>query len=46
MSGARQMRVAFDSTGLPSSAASFAIKHDNITVTLKLAATGDIRVVR
>lgn len=46
ISGARQMRVAFDSTGLPSSAANIAIKHDNVTVTLKLAATGDIRVVR
>ena len=46
MSGARQMRIAFDSTGLPSSAASIEIKHDNETVTLKLAATGDIRVVR
>lgn len=46
MSGARQMRVAFDSTGLPSSPADIAIKHDDVTVTLKLAATGDIRVVR
>lgn len=46
MSGARQMRIAFDSTGLPSSAANIAIKHDNVTVTLDLAATGDIRVVR
>ncbi len=46
MSDARQMRIAFDSTGLPSSAASIALKHDNVTVTLKLAATGDIRVVR
>jgi general secretion pathway protein H len=46
LSGARQMRVAFDSTGMPSSAANIAIKHDNITVTLSLAATGDIRVVR
>lgn len=45
-SGARQMRVAFDSTGLPSSAANFAIKHDNVRVTLSLAANGDIRVVR
>jgi general secretion pathway protein H len=46
MPGARQLRVAFDSTGLPSSAANIAIKRDNVTVTLKLAATGDIRVVR
>lgn len=46
ISGARQMRVAFDSTGMPSSAASIAIKHDNVAVTLTLSATGDIRVVR
>ena len=46
MSGVRQMRLAFDSTGLPSSAANIAIKRDNVTVTLNLAATGDIRVVR
>lgn len=46
MAGTRQMRIAFDSTGMPSSAADFAIKNDNVTVTLKLAATGDIRVVR
>lgn len=45
-SGARQMRVAFDSTGLPSTAVNFAIKHDNVSVTLSLAANGDIRVVR
>jgi general secretion pathway protein H len=45
-SGARQMRVAFDSTGMPSSAANIAIKHDDVTVTLRLATTGDIRVVR
>ena len=46
MSGARQMRVAFDSTGMPSSAANIIIKHDNVAVTLALAATGDVRVVR
>ena len=46
MSGARQMRVAFDSTGMPSSAANIAIKNENVTVTLTLDATGDIRVVR
>ena len=46
MSGARQMRVAFDSTGLPSSSVNIAIMHDNVTVTLKIAATGDIRVDR
>lgn len=46
LSGARQMRIAFDSTGLPSSAANIALQHDNVTVTLQLAATGDIRVVR
>lgn len=46
MSGVRQMRIAFDSTGLPSSPANIAITHDDVTVTLKLAATGDVRVVR
>ena len=46
MSGVRHMRVAFDSTGLPSSAAKIAIKRENVTVTLTLAATGDIRVDR
>jgi hypothetical protein len=46
MSGARQMRVAFDSTGMPSSPANIIIKHDNVAVTLALAATGDVRVVR
>ena len=46
MAGTRQMRIAFDSKGMPSRAADFAIKNDDATVTLKLAATGDIRVVR
>jgi general secretion pathway protein H len=46
MTDARQMRIAFDSTGLPSSPANIAITHDDVTVTLKLAATGDMRVVR
>jgi general secretion pathway protein H len=46
MSGTRQMRVAFDSTGMPSSAASIAIMHENVAVTITLSATGDIRVVR
>lgn len=46
MSGVRQMRIAFDSTGLPSSPANIAITHGDVTVTLKLAATGDVRVVR
>jgi general secretion pathway protein H len=44
--GARQMRVAFDSTGLPSNAASIGIKRDDALVTVNLAATGDVRVAR
>jgi general secretion pathway protein H len=46
MTDSRQMRVAFDSTGMPSSAANVVIKHDNVAVTLALAASGDVRVVR
>jgi general secretion pathway protein H len=46
MAGARQMRIAFDSTGMPSSAANITLKHDAVTVTLALAATGDVRIVR
>ncbi|MFN3618818.1 GspH/FimT family pseudopilin [Sphingorhabdus sp.] len=46
LSDARQIRVAFDSTGMPSSAAKIVIKHDDAAVTLMLSATGDIRVVR
>lgn len=44
--GARQMRIAFDSTGLPSNAASIAIKRGDALVTVNLAATGDVRVAR
>ncbi len=46
MGGARQMRVAFDSTGLPSNAASIGIKRGDALVTVDLAATGDVRVAR
>lgn len=46
LSGGRQMRVAFDSTGMPSTAANIVIKQENIAVTLMLAANGDVRVVR
>jgi general secretion pathway protein H len=44
--GARQMRIAFDSTGLPSSTASIGIKRGDATVIVDLAATGDVRVAR
>jgi general secretion pathway protein H len=44
--GARQIRVAFDSTGLPSNAASIGIKRGDALATVKLAATGDVRVAR
>jgi general secretion pathway protein H len=46
MGGARQMRVAFDSTGLPSNAASIGIRRGDAVVTVNLAATGDVRVAR
>ena len=46
MSGARQLRVAFDSTGIPSNAANFVIKHDDVKVTMSLAASGDVHIVR
>lgn len=46
LSGARQMRVAFDSTGMPSTASSIGITRDEANVTVSLAATGDVRVVR
>ena len=46
MGGAQQTRVVFDSTGLPSNAASIAIKHGDALVTVNLAATGDVRVAR
>lgn len=46
MGGARQMRVAFDSTGLSSNAASIGIERGDALVTVDLAATGDVRVAR
>ena len=46
MGGARQIRVTFDSTGLPSNAASIGIKRGDAVVTVDLAATGDVRVAR
>lgn len=46
MSGNQQMRIAFDSTGTPSTAASIGIKHGEASVTVELAATGDVRVAR
>ena len=46
MGGARQMRIAFDSTGLPSNAASVGIKRGDALVTVNLTATGDVRVAR
>ncbi len=46
MGGVRHMRVAFDSTGLPSNAANIVLKRGNTVVTVNLAATGDVRVSR
>ena len=46
MAGVRQLRVAFDSTGIPSNAADFVIKHDDVKVTMSLAATGDVHIAR
>ena len=46
MGGARQLRVAFDSTGMPSNAASIAIKRGDAVIRVDLAATGDVRVAR
>lgn len=44
--GVRQTRIAFDSTGLPSSAASISIMRSEALATVKLSATGDVRVAR
>ena len=44
--GARQLRVAFDSTGLPSSSAAIGVKRGDRVVTVNLSATGDVRVAR
>lgn len=46
LGGARQTRIAFDSTGLPSTAASIGIKRGDAVVTVALSATGDVRVAR
>ena len=46
MAGVRQLRVAFDSTGIPSNAADFVIKHDDVKVKMSLAATGDVHIAR
>lgn len=44
--GARQLRVAFDSTGLPSSSAAIGVQRDQQVVTVNLSPTGDVRVER
>ncbi|MVZ96118.1 type II secretion system protein GspH [Sphingorhabdus sp. IMCC26285] len=44
--GDRQLRVAFDSTGLPSSAVGIDVVRGDAVVTVNLAATGDVRVAR
>jgi len=44
--GAPQMRIAFDSTGLPSNAATIDLKRSNAVVKVNLSATGDVRVAR
>lgn len=46
MGGVRQIRVAFDSTGLPSNVAHIGLRRGDALVTINLAATGDVRVVR
>lgn len=46
LAGGRQLRVAFDSAGIPSNAADFVIKNDDVNVTMSLATTGDVRIVR
>lgn len=44
--GVRETRIAFDSTGLPSSAASISIKRGEALAIVTLSATGDVRVAR
>jgi general secretion pathway protein H len=44
--GNKQVRVAFDSTGLPSTAVGIHIARGDAVVTVNLAATGDVRVTR
>jgi general secretion pathway protein H len=46
LGGTGQIRVAFDSTGLPSNAANIGLKRGDVLVTVNLAATGDVRVAR
>lgn len=46
LGGARQVRIAFDSLGLPSSAAHIAMTRGGAAVTVNLAATGDVSVSR
>jgi general secretion pathway protein H len=46
LGGTGQIRVAFDSTGLPSNAANIGLKRGDALVTVNLAATGDVRVAR
>jgi general secretion pathway protein H len=46
MGRTRQTRIAFDSTGLPSTATSIGIRRDDALVTVTLSATGDVRVAR
>jgi general secretion pathway protein H len=46
LAGARQLRIAFDSTGLPSSAAQIPLRRAGDTVTVSLSASGDVRVAR
>ncbi|MBL0924040.1 MAG: GspH/FimT family pseudopilin [Sphingomonadaceae bacterium] len=46
MAGARQTRVAFDSTGLPSTTATISIKRGDGVARVNLSATGDVRVAR
>jgi len=44
--GAQQVRIAFDSTGLPSNTATIGLKRSNALVRVNLLATGDVRVAR
>lgn len=46
MGGARQVRIAFDSTGMPSTGVTIGIRRDDALVTVDVAATGDVRVDR
>ncbi|HEV7234142.1 MAG TPA: GspH/FimT family pseudopilin [Sphingorhabdus sp.] len=46
LGGARQLRIAFDSTGLPSTAARIGVRRGDTLVTVDLAATGDVSVAR